>query len=182
MNDTQLISIICIALEAGLISQGYVEPIVTQGFQPQQQGSPSGENWYIHKVGPIHKYGHPQKSNVLNQTTRVIDLVETRVLERRYQITAFKKQTPEEMTLTERTADDMAEEAAAIMQGQVFVNALRLQGLRMLRITDVRTPYFTDQHDQNDISPNFDFTVTYSKQLASIVQPVVDYTVNIQRV
>ena len=182
MNDTKLIDIICTALEAGLVSQGYVDPDVLQSFQPEQQGSPSGETWYIHKIGPIHKYGHTQKSNKLNQTTGIVDLVETRVLERKYQITAFKKQTPEEQTPTAKTADDMAEEAAAIMQGQVFVNALRLEGLRMMRITDVRTPYFTDQHDQNDISPNFDFTVTYSKQLASIVQPVVDYTVQINRV
>ena len=181
MNDTKLFDVICTALEAGLVSQGYVDPDVLQSFQPQQQGSPSGETWFIHKI-TMHKYGHAQKSNKLNQQSGVIDLVEARVIERTYQITALKKQAPEDLTPTAKTADDMAEEAAAIMQGQSFTDALRLEGLRMLRITDVRTPYFTDQHDQNDISPNFDFTVTYDKQLASIVQPVVDYEANINRV
>lgn len=182
MNDSQLINIISTALEAGLLAQGYAEPDVAQSFQPRQQGSPSGETWFIHKVGNIKKYGHPQKTHKLNQETGLIDLTEKRVLDRTYQITALKKMDAEEMTLTEKTAEDMAEEAAAIMQSQSFVSALRLEGVRMLRITEVRTLSFTDQYDENDISPNFDFAITYDKQLASTVQPIVDYTVKINRV
>lgn len=182
MNDSKLINIICTTLEAGLIEQGYVNPNVSQSFQPRQQGSPSGEAWFIHKVGGIKKHGHPQKTYKLNQTTEVIDVTEKRVLDRTYQITALKKMDAEDMTLEEKTSEDMAEEAAAIMQSPNFVSALRLEGLRMLRITEVRTPNFVDQYDENDISPNFDFAVTYDKQLVSTVQPIVDYTANINRV
>ena len=180
MNDTKLMDIICTALEVGLVANGYPDPNVAQGFQPQQQGAPSEQAWFIHKIS-IHKYGYAQKIPKLNDAG-LIDVEETRVIERTYQITAFNKLTPEEMTPTVKTADDMAEEAAAIMQSTSVVDALRAQGVGILRITDIRTPYFDDQHDQNDISPNFDFTVTYTRQLTSTVQPVVDYAVNVHRV
>ena len=168
INDNEIIAQIITALGAGLAANGYPSPNIKQSFQPTQQGA-DNIAWYINKVA-THKYGFTGTKQAFNAANNNFDVTEGRILERTFQVTAYNKQDAADWQ--QPTAFDMADVAAAVMQSAAVIAALRAQNLYMLRITDVREPYFVDDSGQNQTSPSFDFTLVYNKEISSTVARV----------
>ena len=179
MTDNELIIVLRNALVTGLTSIGYNDPTVLQNYQPSQQGTRNGEVWYIHRIA-THKYGHAGIKRVLNTGNDNFDVTETRVLERTFQITTLKK--TDGTDITEKTAYDLAEEAAAVIESFAFRQEIRSHGVSVYRVLDIRSPYFSDDSKQNELSPNFDFTVTYCNQITSTAEPVREITGSLTQV
>lgn len=70
------------------------------------------------------------------------------------------------------TASDIANLGAYVMQSSATIAALEAQGIGVLRVPQVRNPYFTDDRQRYEASPSFDFILTH-KQIVTTVVPVV---------
>ncbi len=64
-------------------------------------------------------------------------------------------------------------ECAAIIQSDSARKTLLMQGVGILRVTDVRNPYFTDDKDNFEASPSFDFVLTH-RQTRMSTDPIID--------
>jgi hypothetical protein len=68
------------------------------------------------------------------------------------------------------------------MQGREFINILQVAGVALLKISDIRNPYFKDDRDQFQASPSFDFTLIYNRSLIRDGQAIESIEFNIDRV
>lgn len=136
---------------------------IRQSYQPTQQGAETGASLYFYKIGD-KRIGHPNRQSewdVLN--SKFVDTDFQRV-ETTFQITALVRQIPT-ATTTQKTASDYLNIASMYMQGREFINALQSAGVAILKIGDIRNPYFKDDRDQFEASPSFDFTLMYNRTM-----------------
>ena len=178
MNDQQLIALIISSLTTALTEYGFTDPNIVQSFQADHQGENLEPTWYIHRLSN-HKYGNTGTKQVLNNVTNLFDVTETRILERKFQITTLRKQ--DSANWDDNDAFDMAEVGAAAIESETFTSLLRAEGASIYKITDVRAPYFQDASDENQLSPNFDFTVIYNREYSRTAQKVDTVSDNITR-
>ena len=179
MNDAQVIARLITALRAGLIEYGFASPRIKASYDTNQQGESSVPTWYIHRIN-THKYGATSKKFQRNaQDSKIIDVTETRHLERTFQITALKKQDPENWD--DDGAFDMVDIAAAVVESDEFGAAIRANGIQRYKVTDIATPYFEDASEDNQLSPNFNFTVIYTREFNKSVSAIDTFSDNINR-
>lgn len=169
MTDNELISLFLPIIQSSLISSGYVDVVVKQFNQPTQQGINTTPTVYFSKIGD-HRYGSPRRSDTWNETLNRIDHVETQIYETTFQVQALVLQSPANPSYT---ASDLVNEVAHIMQSDRTISILTAAQVGIYRITDIRNPYFTDDRDQFEASPNFDFTLTH-RQIRLSTTPKVD--------
>jgi len=87
-----------------------------------------------------------------------------------FQISGLSTQNP--ANTTQLTASDIVNYASYVMQSLATITALEAQNVGILRILDIRNPYFSDDRVRYEASPSFDFTLTH-KQTIITVQPVI---------
>lgn len=87
-----------------------------------------------------------------------------------FQASALANQDPSDTESL--TASDIANFAAYVMQSAATISGLEAVGVGVLRVPAVRNPYFTDDRERYEASPNFDFTLTH-KQIVTTVIPVI---------
>lgn len=73
------------------------------------------------------------------------------------------------------TASDIANLACYVMQSSPTIQTLEAQGVGMLKIPEIRNPYFLDDRQRFEASPSFDFTLTH-KQPIITTTPIVTGT------
>jgi hypothetical protein len=179
MRDNDLIRLWLPILQDGLLAAGYERVVVKQANQPTAQGVNTDPTVYFYKVSD-HRYGFLRRDDVWNPDTSSMVHTELQQYETTFQISALVRQNPR--TPNQYTASDLVNECAAIMQSDSTRQILIQSDVGILRVMDVTNPYFTDDRDQFEASPSFDFVLTH-KQTRVSTQPViesVDY--NIQRV
>jgi len=71
------------------------------------------------------------------------------------------------------TASDLINEVACILQSDTALALLNAQNVGVLRITNITNPYFTDDRDNFEALPSFDFTLLYLNNRLSVT-PSVD--------
>lgn len=91
-----------------------------------------------------------------------------------FQCVALATQDP--ANTNQLTASDIANLGCYVMQSAQTISALEAQGCGVLRIPEVRNPYFTDDRERYEASPSFDFTLTHNQQIITSI-PVVTETV-----
>ena len=91
-----------------------------------------------------------------------------------FQLTALATQNP--ANTTSITASDILNYAASVLQNMTTIQTLENSNVGILKIGDVRNPYFSDDRQRYEASPSFDFTLTH-KQTILTVSPVVTETV-----
>jgi hypothetical protein len=102
------------------------------------------------------------------------------VYEQRYQFMALVPQRPADpMALT---ASDVLDITAGILGSDACRAALQAQGVGILRITDVRNPYFTNEGNRFEADPSFDVVFCHTRTLESIVPKVETYDLRVTRV
>lgn len=80
------------------------------------------------------------------------------------------------------TASDIANLAAYVLQSASVIGAFEAQGIGVLRIPEVRNPYFTDDRQRYEASPSFDFTITHHQTIITTVPIVTEIDFVIDRV
>lgn len=87
-----------------------------------------------------------------------------------FQMTALATQDP--ANPNQLTASDIANFGRYVMQSAQTIQALEAQGVGVLRVDQVRNPYFSDDRERYEASPSFDFTLTH-KQIVITSIPIV---------
>lgn len=178
MTANETMALIISTLTTMMAQQGY--PIaIQQSYQPTQQGAPIGPFVTVNYVSS-RRYGYPQVLEQINQEAQTVDRTEIYWLEETYQITAFVTANPAD--ISSPTAYTYATRAAAVLQSQQARNILLSNGIGFQRIIDIRTPYFQDDRDRQQLAPSFDLVVTRQEMLIYSVPIVAAFELQINRV
>lgn len=179
MLDNQLIALIISTLIAGEAVAGIADTPIKQAFQATQQGVNKKPTAYLHKIGD-RRVGWVERKEIWDADAQVMRHQETQQYETTFQISTLATQNPK--TPEEYTASDIVNLIAYILQSATAINTFEAQGVGILRVTDVRNPYFLDDKQRNEASPSFDFTLTHKQVILSLV-PIINSTeFNIKRV
>lgn len=178
MLDYQLITPIISIIKAGLTAQN-ITAGVKQAYQPTQQGTPSGPTVFVFKLFD-HPYGFVGKQDKYDSQTGNMVHTETQTYESHFQISTLSTISP--TSLTGLTSSDLANYVAAFLRSDSAKETLRSAGIGIERITEVRNPYFTNDREQNQASPSFDFVLTHKQVIITQVPAVQSVDYNIQRV
>ncbi len=179
MFDNQLIALIISTLIAGEAVADIPNTPILQAFQPTQQGVNVDPTLYLFKVGD-RRFGWVERKDVWDEGAMVMRHQETQQYETTFQISALATQNPK--TPNAYTASDILNLAAYILQSADAIATLEAQGVGILRVTDVRNPYFSNDKQRNQASPSFDFTLTHKQVILSLVPIVTTTEFNIKRV
>ena len=166
MTDNELINIIATQLELAVANAGWDYKVI-QKNDPQQEGIPSEPGIFFEKLFD-HPYGFPIINNTYNSVPDNFSETNLQVYETTFQVTSLVIQNPDDLTIP--TASDAANQMLMFMQSRTTVAALRALGVSLLRITQVRNPYFVDDRNRFEGHPNFDIIV-YSKREITFTVP-----------
>lgn len=170
---------ILISAVSTIMAQTGMPVDVQAAFQPTNQGTQVAPFIAIHYVSS-RRYGFPQVVETYNASTTSFDRVESYILEETYQFTAYAMADP--ANTTPPTAYDYAKRAAAVLQSAQLRGILLKYGIGFQRVTDIRTPFFIDDRERQEMSPSFDFTITREETVNYSVPVVVDTEIDIHRV
>ncbi len=180
MTDKELAALFMSSLPPLMATQTALTGVVlARKFQPRQQGAATGPIVYFFKVGD-HNHGSPKREELLNGAGVVFDQTQRQLVESTYQFSAWIPQSPQDVAAP--TESDVLNIVSAIMQSDTIIQAFEAAGVGVLRITDVRNPYFVDEHDRFEAEPTFDIVLTHYRNLAFTVPAVDTYEANIYRV
>ena len=158
MNDNVVFKAIRDIIITGMVDDNV---LVVAKQQPSPQGVPSGPTIFFEKLFD-HRYGWPKMDYVsLNGLPPYAEQV-TQKYEMTLQISALSVQDPK--TPTQMTASDLVSKVAMIFTSRTMIGQLLAQGLSVLRSTEVRNIYFTDDRDRQEAHPSFDLVITYEKK------------------
>lgn len=172
MNDNAFLALIIPVLGGGLLDAGVSGIKVKQSYQPTQQGAESGPAAYLHKIGDVRR-GSAAVSERWDAGQSAMIRTETQQMETTWQMDARVPQNPADETAL--TPADVVNAAAMVMASRSVREVLTANGLGILRITDVRNPFNTDDSDRQAAAPSFDFTITHEQVLTTTV-PTVETT------
>lgn len=179
MYDNQLISLIISIIDSQKANAGISAVDIVQAFQPTQQGVASNPTAYIHKIGD-KRYGFPRMDSVWNVESGTMVETTTEQYETTFQISALSTQDP--ANVSQLTASDILNSIAYILQNTITVAQLEAQGVGILRIGEVRNPYFINDRDRHEASPNFDFVLTHKQIITSAMPIIAENEINIYSV
>lgn len=178
MLDNQLIALFRPIIISGLTAAGVTGVSVVQSNQPTEQGVSTNATVYFTKISDV-RYGFMRSNTVLNRLTNLTELHQIQSYETTFQIEALAPQDPAVISLT---ASDIVKLVADILQQDDAINTLNLAGVGVLRITDVRNPYFIDEHEEYEASPSFDFTLAHTQEYIKTVPAVISVDEGIHRI
>lgn len=180
MLDNDLIREIIAAIKTGLATyDGLSDVPVKQTYQPTNQGIETGPAVYLFKIGD-KRIGSPHKLDKWDQENSVMVHTYRQWYETTFQISALSIQNPrEEDSLT---ASDLVNTVSAILQSDATLGILRANDIGVLRVMDIRNPYFVDDKDRYEANPSFDFIVTHEQVVVSTSNVVETIEYNIKRV
>lgn len=179
MTDNGLIRIFRPIIVNGLTAYGYPGVQVVQSNQPTQQGINTVPTIYFFKVSD-RRYGWLRTVDEWDTENEVMVHTETQQYETTFQVNALVLQKP--TTPYSYTASDLVNEVAAILQSDSTVKTLNDNNIGILRIQDVLNPYFTDDRDNFEASPSFDFTLKYERTRVTTSPVIESYEYDFYRV
>lgn len=182
MFENTLFALVRSTILAGLADLGptFADVKVRQVFQPSTVGMPSAPQVTMQTVAN-RRYGWLRREERLNGD--VFDHVETQWWETTIQIGATAHRNPQDPAfLSLPSAMDICKASADILQGDKGLNALAVQRVRPLRITNVRVVRFVNDSDQYESMPSFDLTLVYPQMQTSETPPVTTFEPDFGRV
>jgi len=179
MRDVLLDSLVRSALLSRLADYGYGAVAVKKNFQPTQQGAPSGLAILFAKLFDV-RHGSPQRLEVWNAASQQFDYVESIQVETTYQFSAMAARDPADLDAL--TATDYLKAAAAAVQSDNMLAALRAQGVGVLRVREIRNTPVVNEKGEFAENPTFDVVLTHRDAYTDVLPAVVASEVNINRV
>lgn len=170
MLDNELITLFRTIITDGLTGVP-VDPVpdIVQAYQPTTQGTPLNSTVFFYKVSD-HRYGSPKWLNTYDADSGVEIHQEIQAYETVFQFNALAIQNPNTVSFT---ASDLVNLVSQILQSERSIRTLESNNVSLLRITDVRNPYFTDDFERYEASPSFDVTFTHTRTLTTTVPVIV---------
>lgn len=172
MLDNALIALVGNAIIAGEAVAGIAGYPLKQAFQPTNQGVNKVPTLYFQKIAD-KLLGLPFQGDIWNSDSGVMDHTQIQQYETTFQLSALATQDPNNVSAY--TASDIVNLAASILQSNTTIAILEAQNVGILKISNVRNPYFKDDKGRFEASPSLDFTLTH-KQIIMSVSPVIDIT------
>lgn len=153
---------------------------IKQSNQLRAAGRPTTRALLLDKVGD-YRYGQVKREDVPDPVEPLLMIHrETQIYETRVRINGMAAPPPVRGAPpgNEPSASDLLNRAAAVLQSDTGMAALRAAGIAPLRITEVRNPTFRNDQDQFEASPSFDFLfqhdqVTVTTTPAAVVGELV---------
>lgn len=179
MRDNDLIRVFLPIINSGIAAAGLTGVTIKQANQPTAQGANTNPTIYFFKVSD-HRYGFLDRRDVWDEINEVMIHTEVQQYETVFQFSALVRQNPR--TPVNYTASDLVNECAAILQSDVAMTQLFQNDIGILKITDIRNPYFTDDRDQYEASPSFDVTFTHKQTRVSTVPVIESVEYNVKRI
>lgn len=179
MNDRSLYTALIAVIRAGMgMTSDVLE--IAQSNQLRAAGRPTTRALLLDKVGE-YRYGHVKREDVPDPDDPLLMIHrETQIYETRVRVNGMAKPPPVrgEVDANEPSASDLLNQAAAVLQSDEGMAALRAAGIAPLRVLEVRNPTFRNDQDQFEASPSFDFLfqhdqVTVTATPAAIVGELV---------
>ena len=161
MTDNEQIKLFKPLIESGLLNQG-ITAIVQSAYQPTQQGTPNGITVFFSKVGGDVMLGTPHRVSDYNITSGTGTDTETQRIESTWQIGALSRQVP---TVDSYTSSDIINIVQIILSSLQATAIFAAAGVGSYRVSNIRNPYFKDDRDQYQASPNFDFTIVHNRAI-----------------
>lgn len=174
LTDNEVIAIFLAQLNAGMTALGHTV-LITQANQPTLQGAVKADSMYFYKIGD-KRIGHPHRINRWDTLAGEMVDNDVQLMESTYQVSALVRQP------APLTASDMLNDVAMIMQSDSFIKVLKANGIGILRIGEIRNPYFKDDRDQFQAMPSFDFIVSYNRSINRTGKVISAYDLDIKRV
>ena len=179
MLDNDLIRLFIPIISAGLISAGFAGVTIQQDFQPTRQGVPvSSSVVAFHKISDYRR-GARGNTTVFEEQTQTMVTTEIQPYETTFQVSGLLRQNPSAVGYT---ASDLINTVAQIMQQEKTLTILNDANVGILKIGDIRNPYFFNDHDQNTASASFDFTLTHNQIFVTSSEQVTRESLNVYRV
>lgn len=172
MDDNALIREVRAAIIAGEASAGIPGLPIKQAFQPTQQGPNTAPTCYLHKVDN-DRVGSPHAGYEWNELQQKMVYTFTQQLATTLQFSALSTQDP--ANLNQKTASDILNLIAFILQNQTTIELLQEKGIGIQRIMKVRNPPFTDDRARYEYGPNLDSIFTH-KQVIITETPIITTT------
>lgn len=180
MTENELFRAIFEILNKGMASRGLSDVVAKRNYQSRQEGRAKGRALYVYKIGPSRNHGSPQRKDEWDKDNERMVHTERQKKETTFQVTAQADPAPEDIKAL--TAGDIADIAAAVMQSDATIAFFRAKNVGIFRITEVRNPQFTNDKDQFEASPSFDFTLTHDMVHISETPAIETYEFNVQRI
>lgn len=170
MRDKPLFILLRQTLIAGLVARGLTDVLVTQAFQPTQQGQPSARTVYFSKAFE-HAHGSPKSSSIYDGTGRVLKRNDKQIIESTYTFGATVTENITDMSAL--TVSDLLKIARAIVQTTDFQQTLIENDVGILRVLDIREPKIRSDRDQFKTEPTFDLIVSH-RDTYTVAVPGID--------
>lgn len=170
MTDNQLIQFMAAQLDAAMVASNW-NYIVLQKDNPTLEGIPSAPAVFFEKLFD-HAYGWPIEDLEYNKPP--VDNYsdnETQLLETTFQISALVIQDPSNLNLP--TASDVVNYLNLWLRHWVTLQQFRTQNVGILRVTQIRNPWFEDDRHRFEAHPNFDLVLTHQNVLTMTVPAAV---------
>ena len=196
LNDFDIADLIRSVLKRGMASMGLGSVTVKQQYQPRQVGIEEGPTLYFFKV-VSPRYGYPSRKDRYNSDSNTFAHQETIWRTPTYQVSGYSIRTQMRFkdwgfapgknnfnrgnfssTLPLLTASDIVERAADVLQTSSTRLALLERNVGIIRITDVRESYFTNERRRYEQNPSFDFQLSYRHTITTRVDPVSSHCIN----
>lgn len=165
MNEFQVFSLVVSQLTAAFAEQGKTVP-VAQSYQLQNEGRQDNTVYFYSVVTPALGWQGRRYRVDLSRNELIRD--ERQVYAMFLQIFALWDDGHQDMA-----ASDVVAMARQLVASSRFTAALAKQGVFVERPTDVRNPFFTNDRDQQEASPSFDVTLSFTRTIEQ-VSPAVD--------
>lgn len=169
MNEIQLYQLLIATINAHKAAFGIPTILVKQAGQPTAQGANTAPTAYLQKVTPDTRRGQPGKREVYNVESGFKDQSQEQQLETMFQCSVLATQNPADLDAL--TANDMAGLLVALLQSDRAIDQLAVSGVGIYRIGDVRMMPVTNDRDQFQYEPSFDFILTH-KQVIVLQTPI----------
>lgn len=160
MTENQLYALLQVTLTDGLVATNLPSVDVRQAYQPSITGRPIGPAVLLSNQ-PSQRYGFLKRDDVWDAEAGRMIHTETQIWTTTFQCGALAEQTPSVDPALALTAGDLVRRASTILQSDAGRGQLQAGGAGVLRITEVRAPYFKNDQDTFEASPSFDFTLCY---------------------
>lgn len=176
MNEKQLAALIVSELTAGLQRADVDLPVIA-GNQPTTQGREDAGVYFFPIDDPV---GGWQGRSYGSTTDGTLPMRDSQTVETSFQVQALLPDDPTD--ITGPTALDVLHTARMVIASLPFVQAMVSAGAGVQRPTDVRTPYFTNDRDQFEMVPSFDFTVSHERAIIQTIGAVESAAFDLRRV
>jgi len=171
MLDSELIIIMGDTIKSAIDSSGFGSVNLVQKAQPTQEGVPTGPTVFFEKLFHLG-YGWPMTKYVQDPATLSFTEVVTQLTETTIQISSLSRQDPTSSSVI--TASDLVNHINLFFAMPSQIAKLLSQGISILKVKEVRNPYFENDSHIFEAHPSFDLVFTHNATISVGIPGIIN--------